>query len=53
MPSSWASGKMRRSTSRSRGLYGTWIAATRPVRMTSSSSPNALACQWVAATMSI
>ncbi len=32
IPSSCASGKMRRSTSRSTGLYGTWMArdATRP-----------------------
>jgi hypothetical protein len=40
-PRSAASGKMRASTSRSWGLYGTWTQSIRPVRITSSSSSNA------------
>src|SRR5205814_848714 len=41
IPSSAASGRSSRSTSRSSGLYGSWITSKRPVRSARASSGNA------------
>ena len=41
-PNSWASGRISRSTSRSRGLYGICTIPMRPARISLARSPNAL-----------